>query len=250
MAKVLLMMCLLLVFVALLAFPALAAAPFDLVAAKHGGKIISFTSQYYLPELGEDWSAKNLIDGGVITKGWSSRDATFPQEIVFAFNDEQPNQISAVMLDPRTADAPALGRGVKDFEIYVSMESPQGPWTKVGTFTMTQTQQPQVFTFSPVKARYVKLSILSNQGSKRMVELGEFAVYHSATEVTPPQGASTATTTVVTGDVAQRLDELISRLEALLNELRHLRAQYKVGDQALLDQINQVEAVAQTLLSQ
>jgi len=221
----------------------------NLLASKLGGKVVSFTSQFYLPEIGEDWSANNLIDGGTITKGWSSEAATFPQQLVFAFNDEIENVISAAMLDPRTADPSALGRGVKDFELLVATEI-DGPWTRVGVFTMTETQRPQVFTFSPIKARYVKLSILSNQGSTSMVELGEFGVYHSAEDLTAPASSGTGGTgaQIVPGDVAGRLDDLITRLQALIDELRLLRTQYKVGDETVGAQLDDIEAIANSLL--
>ena len=237
--------------VLLLALSVCQAAPSqNLLAAKLGGKVVSFTSQFYMPEIGEDWSASNLIDGGTITKGWSSESATFPQEIVFVFNDEIENVIQAAMLDPRTADPPALGRGVKDFEIQIATEL-DGPWTRVGVFTMTETQRPQVFTFSPVKARYVKLRILSNQGSTSMVELGEFGVYHSAEDMTAPASSNTGGTgaQLVPGDVAGRLDDLINRLQALIDELRLLRIQYKVGDEALGAQLDDIETLASALVN-
>lgn len=171
-----------------------AAGTTNLVAAANGGRIVHFTSEAPEPA----WAARNLIDGksvnytigrdGTVTGveqppegsyGWSSENASFPQEIIFAFKGDQSKLIQKVVLDPRTFDPPAIGRWTRDFEILVSETEPDGVYQSVGTWRLLNVPRPQSFEFMPVQARYVKLRILSNWGSDRCVELAEFEVYEA-----------------------------------------------------------------------
>jgi len=86
----------------------------NLVAAANGGTIVKFTSQ--LDE--ENWSIKNLIDGTVWdgrmpqtgTNGWASKEAKFPQEIIFAFRNREVKLINKVVLDLTIPDPTFIGR--------------------------------------------------------------------------------------------------------------------------------------------
>jgi len=166
----------------------------NLVAGANGGRIVHFTSEAPEPA----WAAENLIDGksvnyaigrdGTVTSveqppegsyGWSSENASFPQEIIFAFKGDQSKLIQKVVLDPRTFDPPAIGRWTRDFEILVSETEPDGVYQSVGTWRLLNVPRPQSFEFMPIQARYVKLRILSNWGSDRCVELAEFEVYEA-----------------------------------------------------------------------
>jgi hypothetical protein len=184
----------------------------NLVAAANGGSIVKFTSQ-----LDDDaWSIRNLIDGKVWdgrppqtgSNGWASKDAKFPQEIVFAFRNREVKLINKVVLDPTIPDPTFVGRAARDFEIWVTTDTDpeKATWKLVLIGTLRNEKQRQEFYFIPVEARFVKLRILSNHGSDRYVALGEFEVYEAT------QGIAV-------------LDQLIARLEQLLADLKRYRDQ-------------------------
>lgn len=183
---------------------------FNLVSIANGGSVIKFTSQ--LDD--KDWAVRNLIDGTVWegkepetgTNGWASKEAKFPQEIVFAFLNRQLKLINKVVLDTTTPDWIFVGRAARDFEVWVSTESPDGPFKLVLIGTLRNEKKRQEFYFTPVEARFVKLRIMSNHGSDRYVSLGEFEVYEA------------------THGIAV-LDQLIARLEQLLADLKRYREQ-------------------------
>ncbi|MCX7643005.1 MAG: SUN domain-containing protein [Armatimonadetes bacterium] len=182
----------------------------NLVAATNGGTIVKFTSQ--LDE--ESWSVRNLIDGTVWdgrlpqtgTNGWASKDAKFPQEIVFAFRNREIRLINKVVLDPTIPDPTFIGRATRDFEIWVTTDHDpdKATWKLVLIGTLRNEKRRQEFFFIPSEARFVKLRILSNHGSDRYVALGEFEVYEA------------------THGIAV-LDQLIARLEQLLVDLKRYR---------------------------
>jgi hypothetical protein len=182
----------------------------NLVAAKNGGTIVKFTSQ--LDD--ENWSVRNLIDGTVWdgrepqtgTNGWASKDAKFPQEIIFSFRNREVKLINKVVLDPTIPDPTFIGRAARDFEIWVTTDTDpdKANWKLVLIGTLRNEKRRQEFYFLPTEARFVKLRILSNHGSDRYVALGEFEVYEA------------------THGIAV-LDQLIARLEQLLADLRRYR---------------------------
>lgn len=182
----------------------------NLVAARNGGTIVKFTSQ--LDE--ENWSVRNLIDGTVWdgrepqtgTNGWASKEAKFPQEIVFAFRNREVKLINKVVIDPTIPDPTFIGRAARDFEIWVTTDSnPEtANWKLVLIGTLRNEKRRQEFYFLPTEARFVKLRIMSNHGSDRYVALGEFEVYEA------------------THGIAV-LDQLIARFEQLLADLKRYR---------------------------
>ena len=189
----------------------------NIAAAERGGQIIRASSQAadangtVLPQ----WQAKNLIDGKFVigeavppdSYGWSSSKAptdALPEWVIFAFAGEQTRLVSRIAIDPTTADPSFIGRWAKDIEIQVSNTTQDGPWKNVGRFQLVNKPIKQSFDFPPVEARYVKLTIRSNFGSDRCVEMGEFEAYEA-----------------IVGD--DNLDQLIMRLETLLNDLKHYR---------------------------
>jgi hypothetical protein len=192
----------------------------NLVAAANGGRVVHVTSEAPEPA----WAATNLIDGKTVnyvldrtgvptgveeppagSKGWSSANASFPQEIVFAFAGDETKLINKVVIDPRTYDPPAIGRWARDVEVLVSQTAPDGVYQSVGgPWRLLRVPKPQTFEFIPIEARYVKLRVLSNWGSDRCVELGEFEVYEA----------------IVSGD---DWGALINRFERTISDLEHFR---------------------------
>jgi len=200
-----------------------AAGSTNLLLAVNGGRIIAYSSQMLdqnhqpVPQ----WQVSNLIDGQYVTgsyrpensHGWSSNlppKTTAPEWIVFAFTGEQTRLISRIVLDPTTIDPPLIGRAARDFELYASATTKDGPWALVKRGQLLNKPIKQTFDFLPVEARYLRLMITSNWGSDRFVELGEVECYEA-----------------IAGDGA--LEGLIVRMESLLQDLKRYRDSVKLN---------------------
>jgi len=133
-----------------------------------GGKVLSATSAQ------EGYPEKRLIDEYVGTgfPGWRSTDATVPQEIVI--EPGQPTRVEKVILTQQPNEPPETF--VREFEVQVATDSPDGPWRSVGRWTLSQSLDPQKFLFDAVQARWIKLRVLSNYGGPYS-SLGEFDAY-------------------------------------------------------------------------
>lgn len=200
-----------------------AAGSTNLLLAANGGKVIAVSSEMLdenhrpVPQ----WQATNLIDGQYVTAtyrpenshGWSSNAAptpAAPQWIIFAFTGEQTRLISRIVIDPTTIDTPLIGRGAKDFELYASVTTKDGPWALVKRGQLLNKPLKQTFDFPPLEARYLRLVINSNYGSDRFVELGEVECYEA-----------------IAGD--NTLDQLIIRMENVLQDLKRYRDSVKLN---------------------
>lgn len=189
----------------------------NIAAAASGGQIIAHSSQVK-DENGEpikQWAIDNLIDGKYVrgsdrprdSYGWSSASppsSASPEWFILAFKEERTRLVTRVTFDPVTEDPPLLGRWAKDFKIYVSNTTPDGPWAMVKSGRLLNKPIKQSFDFPPVECRYLKVVITSNWMSDQYVELGEVEVYEA----------------IATGDA---LDQLIIRLESLLQDLKRYR---------------------------
>ncbi|MCS7223769.1 MAG: discoidin domain-containing protein [Armatimonadetes bacterium] len=197
--------------------PVILSGTVNLVGRANGGTVVSFTSQFD----DENWTAANLIDGTVWdgrqprtgSNGWASKNAKGPHEIVFAFKGRETKLINKVVLDPTIPDPVFIGRAARDFEVWVSTQTQDGPWKLVLVGTLRNEKKRQEFYFSPAEARFVKLRILRNHGSDLYMALGEFEVYEAAHGIAS-------------------LDQLIARLEQLLIDLKKYRDQ--LAEQGLL----------------
>jgi len=208
----------------LYASDAISAGGTNLAAAEMGGRIVAFSSQA-VDENGKvmpEWQVTNLIDGKHVlgnytpadSYGWSSQYAPSeesPEWVVFAFAQDQTRLLRRIVIDPATDDPLFIGRWVRDVELQVSTTTPEGPYKTVGRFLVVNKPIKQHFDFLPVEARYVRLVITSNHGSDKCVEMGEVEIYEA-----------------IVGDSA--LDDVIVRLENLLQELKQLR-DYKLYQQ-------------------
>lgn len=147
-----------------------------------GGKVVSATSEQ--PE----FPARRLIDEyyGSGFGGWRSADAAFPQEVVI--QTSQPTRVEKVLLVNQPGEPPETG--VREFEVLVSTESPDGPFRSIGRWTLQQGEEPQRFQFDAVPAAWVKVRVLSNYGGP-YTSLAEFDAYLL------PQGPFGAQTPVV-----------------------------------------------------
>jgi len=187
----------------------------NLISEANGGQIVKFSSQL-VDENGQpiaQWAATNLIDGMYVvgthtpenSYGWCSQNVPSPAEpewIIFQLPEAR--LISRIVIDPTTDDPEWLGRWVKNIRLSVSTQSADGPYTDVGSYLVMRQGIKQTFDFTPREARWIKLDITSNWGSDFCVGFGEFEVYEA-----------------VLGD--DELDQLISRLDTLLLELKRYR---------------------------
>jgi hypothetical protein len=73
---------------------------FNIALTALGGKVEGVTSEYN----DKTWAAANLIDGAVSIRegGWSSKDHTLPQDLVFSFYQTREALITAVVIDTTT----------------------------------------------------------------------------------------------------------------------------------------------------
>ncbi len=194
----------------------------NIAAAANGGRIVAFSSEL-LDENKQPvskWQVTNLIDGKYVvgsftpadSYGWASMGVPSeerPEWVIIGFTDANTGQevtrlISRVVIDPTTDDPPFIGRWVKGITLQVSSTTKEGPWMTVGRFLVVNRPVKQTFDFPPVEARYLRVLITSNHGSDKCVEMGEIEVYEA----------------LVPGE---QLDELIIRLENVLNDLKRYR---------------------------
>jgi hypothetical protein len=187
----------------------------NLVARENGGEIVKFSGQA-VDENGQpipQWAVTNLIDGKHVVSshtpedsyGWSTPGVPTPDDpawVVFKLPEQR--LISRVVVDPTTDDPEWLGRWAKNIRVSVSTESVDGPYKTVGSYVVVRQGIKQTFDFTPVEAEWIRLEITSNWGSDYGVGMGEFEVYEA----------------IVGDDV---LDQLISRMDTLLTELKRYR---------------------------
>ncbi len=189
----------------------------NLVAAENDGRVVAVSSEArdQNGQVLAPWAARNLIDGKYVvgtfvppdSYGWSSQvppTPEAPQWATFAFKNDETRLVNRIVIDPTTDDPPIIGRWVRDVELQVSTTTADGPFKAVGRFIVVNRAIKQTFEFPPVEARYVRLVLLSNHGSDKCVEMGEFEVYEA----------------IIGGD---ELDQLIIRLENLLQDLKRYR---------------------------
>ena len=187
----------------------------NLVAAENGGEVVAFSSQA-VDEHGQPvgvWAATNLIDGKHVvgshtpadSYGWRTQTAPSPEDPAWViFKLPQTRLISRVVVDPTTDDPEWLGRWARNIRVSVSTEGPDGPYKRVGSYVVVRRAIKQSFDFAPVEAEWIRLEITSNWGSDYTVGMGEFEVYEA-----------------IVGD--DHLDQLITRLNTLLDELKRYR---------------------------
>jgi len=140
-----------------------------------GARIEFATSQHDT----STWAAARLIDGEP-SRAWCSRAGGFPQDIVVSFFARQPALVGSVVVNPGSPEG--KDTWARDVEIWTSMDSPSDGFTKVASATLRDEKVDQTIPFPAVEARYVKLRILSNNGSKQWIQCGKFKVIEARRE--------------------------------------------------------------------
>lgn len=146
----------------------------DLLDSEAGARVVSSTSHY-----DAKWQPRFLIDGSV-GKGWSSGEGRpYPNEIVFELDGV--HELEAFVVDSTNAQEDGWpGISAKDFELHMSVTSAEIGFERVLTETAAQ-QTRSVFPLAaPVKARWLKLVVLSNWGDPEFTEIMELAAYGEA----------------------------------------------------------------------
>jgi len=181
----------------------------SLLSQARGGTVVAYSSEAVSdepPEPGkqppvlEQWRAANLIDGLIATPdaepdhasfGWSSNaapTADVPQWVVFQLPGDAPTVIDSAVVDTQTRDPWGMMRGAREIEISTSIDKQDGPWKLLGRWELALEPGPRLLRFPSAEARWVRLTVLSNHGSDRYVQLGEFGVYRLSPEVDPLGG--------------------------------------------------------------
>ena len=145
------------------------------------------------------WPLTNLIDGlssegnGLMTPsyGWSTKvHPTLPVDFVFSFAARRSAIIAGMAIDPMVRLGPGdpfhgyVRNWPAAYEVYVSTESAQGPWQKVGrTQELLQRRGKQAIRFErPVEAKFVLLRILDTFNfnvAEPYVQLGDAEIYEA-----------------------------------------------------------------------
>ncbi len=154
---------------------------YNIALAALGGKVESTTSEYS----DANWAAANLIDGASFmmegrscrtTCGWSTKDATVPQEVVFSFYQGREAVINALVIDTTTSET--IGhpdRIAKHIEVWTSTTSATGGFTKVSGARLQRRPGEQVIALPATRAKFAKVRILSHYGGSR-IQLGEVKI--------------------------------------------------------------------------
>lgn len=116
------------------------------------------------------WTKEALIDG-TNSKGWSSaKDMKFPLEFIFELSEEC---IIEKFGFNTQCEKQYKGISAKDIKVEISTTSPKSGFIPAGEFLLKELSPTQYFNIQPTKARWIKVSILSNHGFKDYTELME-----------------------------------------------------------------------------
>jgi F5/8 type C domain len=149
----------------------------NVLASSNGVRVLFATSQYD----STNWRVKNLIDGKLGNGHGFAMSGKEPGEVVFELPTE--NTITHFGFNPFTTESPKTW--AREVEVLVSTQGPARGFTSASRFTLhnweniedkTRPLPDQRFEIKPVKARFIKLRILSNYGGN-YIEMGEFKAY-------------------------------------------------------------------------
>jgi Mg-chelatase subunit ChlD len=141
----------------------------DIAAEAAGGRVESATTtDVQLPH-----GTRSLIDGNPLTNWESEPRSTLPQDIVLSFYQREPVLVATIVIEPPTA---LESHWAKDVEVWVSMDSSSAAFTKVAAASIPGGRVEHTIRFEPVDARFLKLRILTTQGSDYQVRTGDIHV--------------------------------------------------------------------------
>lgn len=115
------------------------------------------------------YSPRALFD--LSSQVWSSKKNNFP--LVFIMELTEDYMIEKMVFDNRCESAKVSS---KDVKVEFSTDSARGSYKSISTFNLKE-NEVNTFTFEPSAARWIKISILSNYGSKSNTQLAEVEAY-------------------------------------------------------------------------
>lgn len=120
-----------------------------------------------------EWSPEDLLDE-VATTGWASpAEDLSPKVFVIELGDR--SEITALGFDTAHAESPE--RCAKDLKVEIS-DQKDGGFTVIATPALAKAKDHQRFELkAPVSGRYVRLTVLSNWGDGKYMELMSFNAY-------------------------------------------------------------------------
>ena len=143
-----------------------------------GARVERATSRYDFP-----YGPYKLLDDDPTTV-WASSSPVFPQELVFAFAGRDTVLVAGLSITfPRPGTDPGWGGPndgkvwAKDVEVWTSNEGPAAGFTKATAAVLPMASGTHAIAIaSPVRARFIKLVVLSNHGSTRYAVIADVAV--------------------------------------------------------------------------
>ena len=158
-------------FTSLLAAAAWAQAPAperatNVAAASAGAKLVVFSSQH------GDYPAARIIDSK--PDAWlSSGQAGHPHTFIIELAGDY--LISRLSFDNGSIEGQHQGSSVKEVTVSTSIEAEDLGYSEVGSYTLAKAEVGQGFRLAtPVRARWIKLTIKSNYGHGSWTVLAEF----------------------------------------------------------------------------
>jgi hypothetical protein len=175
----------------------------NLASAQIGGSVVASSS-----EQSEKWSQEDIIDGEIST-GWATGGTTANGEwIVIELAEDTPALIQSVEINPGPTQGDHHGAALKAFHVDVSMDGTNFDTALQESFAPSEIGQTQAFPISPIKGRYVRLVIDSNQSDNAVTyaNVAEVRVIGSAfysDDYYEPDSSQQFATWNDTGGVAQ-----------------------------------------------
>jgi len=146
----------------------------NILLMKNGGVILAHTGQY-----DKEFPVNAMIEGNLLNywasgkpgpKGWA------PQSFVIELDREY--ELSRLAVDNREIDEKAYpGVSARKLRFSASTESSQSGWQPVSLMEAAQFGRKEEILDKPVRARWLKIEILSNYGNKSYTEINELEAY-------------------------------------------------------------------------
>jgi len=145
----------------------------NLVSAKAGARIVSFSSNYE-----GSWDVTNLIGGGEDWYGdlpvWcTAQNAPFPHWVVIEL--AKPSWFTTLIFNNFIPDEAGGWEGIsaKDVEVQVSDVSATDGFRKVASFQLERNKNNQEVRVEPTQGKWLKIIVTANWGHEEYTELGK-----------------------------------------------------------------------------
>lgn len=135
------------------------------------GSLVSFESPGYY----EGTTAKRLIDEKVNRRWRSKKNSPFPH--IFIFELAVTAKIDLLKFNNNTHETNIPGISTKEVQVEFSNVSSDSGYINVGNFILEKSEETQEYKIQKNKARWIRLSIISNYGHPSYTELMEFEAW-------------------------------------------------------------------------